>query len=148
MAKLVKNDTKKLLVINVWATWCAPCVAELPEFVTMNRMYRGRDFQLVTLCMDEPDKKDAALKALKDKKVAATNYLVKTADRDKFADALDKDWPGPVPYTLIVAPGGKVIYRKSGEHRPAGGPAGDRRAPGPDLFGPLRLGRPGCPDVL
>lgn len=118
VAKLVKNDTKKLLVINVWATWCAPCVAELPEFVTMNRMYRGREFQLVTLCMDDPDKKDAAVKVLKDKKVAATNYLVKTADRDKFAEALDKDWPGPVPYTLIVAPGGKVIYRKSGSIDP------------------------------
>ena len=114
VTKLAKNDTKKLLVINVWATWCAPCVAELPEFVTMNRMYRGRDFQLVTLCMDDPDKRDAALKVLKDKKVAATNYLVRTADRDKFAEALDKEWPGPVPYTLIVAPGGKVIYRKSG----------------------------------
>ena len=118
VAKLVKNDTKKLLVINVWATWCAPCVEELPEFVTMNRMYRGRPFQLVTLCMDEPDKKDAALTVLKDKKVALTNYLVKTKERDKFAEALDKDWPGPVPYTLIVEPGGKVIYRKSGSIDP------------------------------
>jgi thiol-disulfide isomerase/thioredoxin len=118
VAKLVRNDTKKLLVINVWATWCAPCVAELPEFVTMNRMYRRRDFQLVTLCMDDPEKKDAVVKVLKDKKVAATNYLVRTADRDKFAEALDKDWPGPVPYTLIVAPGGKVIYRKSGSIDP------------------------------
>jgi thiol-disulfide isomerase/thioredoxin len=114
VAKLAKNDTKKLLVINVWATWCAPCVAELPEFVTMNRMYRKRDFQLVTLCLDDPEKKGAALKALEDKKVAATNYLVRTKDRDKFAEALDKEWPGPVPYTLVVAPGGKVIYRKAG----------------------------------
>ena len=118
VAKLVKNDTKKLLVINVWATWCAPCVAELPEFVTMNRMYRGRPFQLVTLCMDEYNKKDAVLTVLKDKKVALTNYLVNTKDRDKFAEALDKDWPGPVPYTLIVEPGGKVIYRKSGSIDP------------------------------
>ena len=134
VAKLVKNDTKKLLVINVWATWCGPCVAELPEFVTMNRMYRGRDFQLVTLSLDEPDKKDAALKVLKDKKVAATNYLVKTEDRDKFAEALDKDWPGPVPYTLIVAPGRQGDLPQEREHRPAGGPAGDRRPPRPDLL--------------
>lgn len=118
VAKLVKNDTKKLLVINVWATWCAPCVAELPEFVTMNRMYRRRDFQLVTLGLDDPEKKDAALKALEDKKVAATNYLVRTKNRDKFAEALDKEWPGPVPYTLVVAPGGKVLYRKSGPVEP------------------------------
>jgi len=118
VAKLVKNDTKKLLVINVWATWCAPCVAELPEFVTMNRMYRRRDFQLVTLSLDDPEKKDAALKALEDKKVAATNYVVRTKDRDKFAEALDKEWPGPVPYTLVVAPGGKVMYRKAGAVEP------------------------------
>ncbi|MBX9580723.1 MAG: redoxin domain-containing protein [Gemmataceae bacterium] len=118
VAKLVKNDSKKLLVVNVWATWCGPCVAELPEFVTMNRMYRGRDFRLVTLCLDDPDKKDAALKVLTEKKVAAANYLVKTADRDKFADVLDKEWPGPVPHTLVIAPGGKVIYRKTGSIDP------------------------------
>jgi thiol-disulfide isomerase/thioredoxin len=118
VAKLVKNDTKKLLVINVWATWCAPCVAELSEFVTMNRMYRRRDFQLITLCLDDPEKKDAALKTLQEKKVAATNYLVRTKDRDHFAESLDKEWPGPVPYTLVVAPGGKVLYRKAGAVEP------------------------------
>ena len=53
VAKLAKNDTKKLLVVNLWATWCGPCVAELPELVTMNRMYRGRQFQLVTISMDD-----------------------------------------------------------------------------------------------
>jgi peroxiredoxin len=114
VAKLVKNDTKKLLLVNVWASWCGPCVTELPELVTMNRMYRGREFHLVTLSMDDPEKKDLALKVLQDKHVAARNYLVQTKDRDKFAEALDKEWPGPVPYTLLIAPGGKIIYRKSG----------------------------------
>jgi thiol-disulfide isomerase/thioredoxin len=114
IAKLVKNDGKKLLVVNVWATWCGPCVAELPDFVTMNRMYRRRPFQLVTLCLDDVDKKEAALKVLRENHVAATNYLVTIKDRDKFADLLDKDWPGPLPHTLLIAPGGKVLYRKTG----------------------------------
>jgi peroxiredoxin len=118
VAKLVKNDTKKLLVLNVWATWCGPCVAELPEFVTMNRMYRRRDFQMVTLSLDDPDKKEAALKVLKEKKVAVTNYVVRTKDRDKFAEILDKEWPGPLPYTLVIAPGGKVLYRKTDSINP------------------------------
>jgi peroxiredoxin len=113
VARLAKNDTKKLLVVNVWATWCGPCLAELPEFVTMNRMYRRRPFQLVTLSLDDPDKKDAVLKVLQEKKVAVTNYVVRTKDRDKLAEALDKEWPGPVPYTVVIAPGGKVLYRKS-----------------------------------
>ncbi|MFM9963234.1 MAG: TlpA family protein disulfide reductase [Planctomycetaceae bacterium] len=56
LAKLVKNDPDKdepgkLLLINVWASWCAPRITELPEFVTMNRMYRRRNFQLVTISL-------------------------------------------------------------------------------------------------
>jgi len=118
LAKLVKNDTEKLLVINVWASWCGPCVAELPEFVTMNRMYRRRNFQLVTISIDEPEQKDAALKVLRELHVSATNYVSTIADRDKFADVLDKEWAGPVPYTLIIAPGGKVLYRHVNEIDP------------------------------
>jgi peroxiredoxin len=118
LTKLVKNDTKKLLLINVWATWCGPCVAELPEFVTMNRMYGRRPFQLVTISLDDPQKEKETLKVLKEKHVAATNYRSAIKDRDHFADLLDKDWPGPVPYTLVIEPGGKVLYRKSGAVEP------------------------------
>src|SRR5204862_3672224 len=94
VARLVKNEGKSLLVVNLWATWCGPCVAELPELVTMNRMYRRRDFKLVTLSLDEPDKKDAALKILKEHHVAAANYLVDVKDRDRFADLLYKACAG------------------------------------------------------
>jgi peroxiredoxin len=118
VAKLVKNDTSGLLLINVWATWCGPCVAELPEFVTMNRMYRRRPFKLVTISMDEPDKRDTALKVLQEHHVSATNYLLKTDNRDKFAEVIDKRWPGPLPYTILVAPGGKILYRKGADMDP------------------------------
>jgi peroxiredoxin len=118
VAKLVRNDAKKLLVVNLWATWCGPCVAELDDFVTMHRMYRGRGVQVVTISMDDPDKRDDALKVLKEHHASTLNFLVKTADRDKFGDALDKEWPGPVPYTLVIAPGGKVVYRRSGQIDP------------------------------
>jgi peroxiredoxin len=118
VARLAKNETDKLLLVNLWATWCGPCVSELPEFVTMNRMYRKRPFQLVTISLDEPEKKDDALKVLRENHVAAANYLLNTKDRDAFAAALDKEWPGPLPYTLMIAPGGKVIYRKSGPIEP------------------------------
>ena len=111
---LVKNDSGKLRLINVWATWCGPCVAELPELVTMNRVYRGRPFEFVTLSIDEPDKKAQAMALLKQKHVAGTNYLFNSDDKDALANALDKEWQGPIPYTLLVAPGGKVIYRHNG----------------------------------
>jgi peroxiredoxin len=118
VAKLAKNETKKLLLINVWATWCGPCVAELPEFVTMNRMYRRRPFEMVTISLDAPEKDEETLKVLREKHVAATNYRFGVKDRDRFADLLDKDWPGPVPYTLLIAPGGKILYRHGGSVEP------------------------------
>jgi peroxiredoxin len=118
VAKLAANDGKNFLLVNLWATWCGPCVAELPEFVTMNRMYRGRPFRLVTISLDDIAKKDDALKVLRANHVAATNYVWNGDDRDKFAEALDRQWPGPVPYTLLIAPGGKILYRKSGAIEP------------------------------
>jgi peroxiredoxin len=118
VAKLVKNEGKKLLLVNVWATYCGPCVAELPEFVTMNRMYRRRNFEMITISIDDPEKKEDALKVLKEKKVAATNYIVTVPKRDKFADLLDKEWQGPLPHTLLIAPDGKIIYRKTGGIEP------------------------------
>jgi peroxiredoxin len=114
VAKLARNGTDKLLVVNLWATWCGPCVAELPELVTMNRMYRGRKFQLVTISLDDLPKRDDALKVLKENHVSATNFILASDDRDKFAEALDQEWPGPVPYTVVIVPGGKIVYRKSG----------------------------------
>jgi peroxiredoxin len=114
VARLVKNDGKKLMLVNLWATWCGPCVAELDELVAINRMYRGRPFEMVTISTDDPKKRDDALKSLTEHHVSARNYIMTSSDRDKFAEALDKDWPGPVPYTLLIAPGGKVIYRHSG----------------------------------
>ncbi len=115
---LVKNDSKKLRLINVWATWCGPCVAELPEFVTMNRMYRHRDFELVTISADSPEDKDKALETLKKKQVAASNYLFSGDDKYKLMEAVNEKAAGPVPHTILVAPGGKVLYRKSGPCEP------------------------------
>jgi peroxiredoxin len=118
LEKLVKNDGENLLLINVWATYCAPCIAELPDFVEINRMYRNRKFQMVTISIDENDHKDDAWKFLERHHVSSTNYLSAIADRDRLADLLDKEWKGPLPYTLLIAPGGKVIYRKDGPIEP------------------------------
>ncbi len=114
IAKIAGNETEKYVLVNVWASWCGPCVAELPDLVAMNRMYRGRPFELVTISMDEPDASELALKVLKEHHVSTTNYHYRGTDKDAMAEALDKAWPGPVPYTILIAPGGKIVYRKTG----------------------------------
>ncbi len=116
---LIKNNSDKLRVINVWATWCGPCVAEFSEFITMNRMYRRRDFQFVSISADDPDNKQKVLKFLQKEQASTTNYLFNADDKYKLIEAIDPKWEGALPYTLIVEPGGKIVYAKGGAIDPA-----------------------------
>jgi thiol-disulfide isomerase/thioredoxin len=81
---LLKNDTGKVRLINIWATWCGPCVTEMPEFVEINRMYRRRDFEFITLSADKPEKKEKAHEMLRKMQVSATNYLYASEDKYKL----------------------------------------------------------------
>lgn len=110
---LLANNTQDYKLINIWATWCGPCVAEFPEFVAMNRMYRNREFELITVSMDDIERKDKALNFLTKKQASSTNYIL-NGDKYKFIEALDKKWEGSLPYTLFIAPGGKILYGKQG----------------------------------
>ena len=112
---LIKNTSDKLRVINVWATWCGPCVAEFSEFMTMNRMYRRRDFEFVSISADDPDNRAKVLKFLQKEEASTTNYLFNIDDKYKLIEAVDAKWEGALPYTIIVEPGGKIVYAKQGE---------------------------------
>ncbi|MCB0648906.1 MAG: redoxin domain-containing protein [Saprospiraceae bacterium] len=112
---VAKNkDGEKLRLINVWATWCGPCVTEFPDLITINRMYRGRDFEMVTISADVPEQEEKALKFLKKQESSTTNYLFSLDDKYKLIESLDPEWGGALPYTMLVEPGGKVVYRKQG----------------------------------
>jgi thiol-disulfide isomerase/thioredoxin len=110
--ELLKNNSGKLRLLNVWATWCGPCVIEFPEFITINHMYRGRDFEFISICLDDPGKKDKALKFLKEKQASNKNYIFDIDNKYAFIEAIDPNWQGALPYTLIVEPGGKIVYAK------------------------------------
>lgn len=114
---LLKNEGQNYKLINVWATWCGPCVTEFPEFVNMNRMYRNREFELISISMDNIDKKATALNFLTRKQASMKNYIFK-GDKYAFIEALDKNWEGSLPYTLFIAPGGKILYGKQGQIDP------------------------------
>lgn len=114
LKELIKNNSDKVRLINVWATWCGPCVNELPDFITMNRMYRNREFELITISADLPERKAKALILLKKMQASNTNYLFNSNDKYKLIELVDADWQGALPYTLLVAPGGKILYRKQG----------------------------------
>ena len=112
--ELVGNKGDKLRLINVWATWCGPCIIEFPEFVEMQRMYGARDFEVVSVSMDRPGMQEKVLKFLEENQAAFTNYLSVESDRDAFIEALNPNWYGNLPLTLLLAPGGEVIYTHDG----------------------------------
>ena len=113
LKELIKNDGINYKLINVWATWCGPCVIEFPSFVDMHRMYRNREFEMISISFDEPERKPNALNFLKKKTASMKNYIIK-GDRYEFIEAIDKKWEGALPYTLFIGPGGKIIYSKQG----------------------------------
>jgi peroxiredoxin len=111
---LRKNNSGKFRLINFWATWCAPCVVEFEEFVTVNRMYRHRDFELVTVSINQPDEEKQVLEFLKKNHASNRNLLFASSDRDELMSAFDPKWQGAVPYTVLLDPEGTVIYREVG----------------------------------
>jgi peroxiredoxin len=119
LKELQKNKSDKLRLINVWATWCGPCVTEFPEFITMNRMYRGRDFEFISISADDPANKEKVLKFLKKQQASNTNYLFSVDDKYKLIEIIDPKWQGALPYTMLIEPGGKIVYAKQGPVNPA-----------------------------
>ena len=111
---LVKNNSDKLRLINIWATWCGPCVQEFSSFININRMYRSRDFEFISISADETEKKDKVLQFLKKQQASNTNYLFSIDDKYKLIDAIDPKWKGELPYTILVEPGGKIVYTSNG----------------------------------
>jgi thiol-disulfide isomerase/thioredoxin len=134
VAKLAKNDSNRLRLVNVWATWCAPCVKEFPDLVSLSRRVGNRDFEMVTISMDDP-KMQPQVKTFLEKNHVATparlkrllaaegrgplNFLYTGASTDALVKALDPEWPGPLPHTVLIAPGGKIVWRHNGAVDPA-----------------------------
>jgi peroxiredoxin len=111
---ILKNNTNKLRLINVWATWCGPCVTEFPDFITINRMYGDRDFEFISISADNPAQSGKALQFLKKSQASNKNYIFNSDDKYKLIDAIDPKWQGALPYTILVEPAGKIVYAKQG----------------------------------
>jgi peroxiredoxin len=116
---LVKNSGTKLRLINLWATWCVPCVEEFPELVSLNRMYRDRGFELISVSTDDASAKSKALKFLEKQQSSSPNYIYTGDDKYKLMEAIDPKWQGALPYSLLIEPGGKIVYAHQGAIDPA-----------------------------
>jgi peroxiredoxin len=130
VADLVGNSTDKYRLFNVWSTQCLPCIEEFPGLIGVSRRMGLRPFELITISTDLPndreqvidflDKQRAALpqqlaESLKSEGRKSNNYLCTEASMDDLIAALDDQWEGPQPHTVLVAPGGKIVFRHNGK---------------------------------
>ena len=126
VAKLRANLTDKYRLINVWSTTCAPCVEEFPVLVSTARRMGMRPFELITISTDLPADQAKAeaflrkhraglpghLKPGLAKEGRTTNsYLYTEPSMDPLIKALDPEWQGPQPHTILIAPGGGIVFR-------------------------------------
>lgn len=130
VAALARNPTPKLRLINVWATTCAPCRREFPGLVHIMRRLSNRDFELITISLDDLKDAERVRRFLEEHHVAVpnrvqrsltregrrtNNYLFVGGQPEALIQALDPQWAGPLPHTVVIAPGGQIIYRHTGE---------------------------------
>jgi peroxiredoxin len=111
---LRQNTTGKTLLVNFWATWCAPCTEEFPDLQNTYRMYRKRPFELVTVSINYPDEEAAVRRFLERQHASSRNLLSGTMDPYELMKAFDPDWGGGVPYSMVIAPGGQMLYKENG----------------------------------
>jgi len=105
----------KLLLVNFWATWCTPCLHEIPQLVKMQKQYAARGLQIVGPAVDDED----AVRSMQGP--LGINYPVLSGTPDAMIDIMEKlgNGPGGLPFSVLVSPDGLIVQRQLGEFTPA-----------------------------
>jgi thiol-disulfide isomerase/thioredoxin len=114
LKKLRENPSGHVTLIDFWATWCGSCLVEFSDLQDTYRMYSDRDFDLVTVSANMPDEEAGVLRFLTKKHATSRNLLFGSDDTSALQAAFDPTWQSAVPYTIVLGPDGKVIYKTIG----------------------------------
>ncbi|MBI3586282.1 MAG: redoxin domain-containing protein [Ignavibacteriales bacterium] len=111
LKKLITERKGKLLFVNVWATWCAPCVEEFPDLVKLAQHYNGENVEVIAISADFPDEIDSKiLPFLKKQQVPFKTYVGQFENQDSFINSLNIKWNGALPATFIYDAEGKQRF--------------------------------------
>lgn len=104
------------LVLNFWATWCKPCVKELPYFEALNQMKTGNPVKVVLVSIDKKSELETRLKPFLTKREMTTQVVLLAAGGAHiWIDKVDPSWSGAVPATIILRKNKKEFYEKEFE---------------------------------
>jgi thiol-disulfide isomerase/thioredoxin len=114
LQRAVRVGGARVVLLNVWATWCAPCREEFPDFMRLRREYRERGLRLVLVSADIDSQLPAAREFLVAQGVDFLTYLKQGADMP-FIDSLDARWSGALPVTLLYDGTGQKLWFHEGK---------------------------------
>lgn len=108
---LLNSSSDTVYVVNFWATWCAPCIKELPDFELIRKKYQDKKFRMLLISLDFSDKLEKrVIPFVERKKLGAEVWLLDEPDYNSWIDKVEPKWEGDIPITLIFKPSQK--YRK------------------------------------
>ncbi len=99
---ITTSSNDKVKVINFWATWCGPCVKELPFIDSLRYTYDPDKVEVLLVSLDFPDQYSRVDKFIQRKKLGSTVWLLDESDPNIFIDKVDPSWSGAIPATLLV----------------------------------------------
>ena len=104
---IIKSREGKVLLINIWATWCVPCKEEFPDLIKFSEKY-GEQIELIGISIDYPDEVESKIIPFLNKlKPNFINYVNVENDTEKFINNLNPDWSGAIPATFFYDSEGK-----------------------------------------
>jgi thiol-disulfide isomerase/thioredoxin len=102
LEEIISNRNGRILFINVWATWCAPCVEEFPDLVRLDKNYSGENVDFISLSVDLPDEIESGIRPfLNAQKAEFPVYVINEKDAEKFIEYLSNEWSGAIPASFI-----------------------------------------------
>jgi thiol-disulfide isomerase/thioredoxin len=111
---LLEKKNGKTYVVNFWATWCAPCVKELPAFEKINKEYSNKNVEVLLVSLDFPKQiKKRLIPFINKKKVRSKVVLLDDINEDVWIKAIDSSWSGALPATIIYSEKGRAFYEQS-----------------------------------
>ncbi|KUG08516.1 TlpA disulfide reductase family protein [Solirubrum puertoriconensis] len=103
LQRVLARPTDTTYVINFWATWCKPCIEELPHFEKVRARYANQKVRVLLVSLDFPSKLEQKVKPfVKQQRLASTVWLLNETDANAYIDKVDPKWSGALPFTLLI----------------------------------------------